>query len=558
VSVFQHPAAFLFLGAVLALLSRGKLRKIVLLASPALALYAVSMLTPDAVLTHSIPGFTLELLRVDRLSRFFAIIFCIASFLGTLYQLHLDDAGEPVSSLALAGGALGVVFAGDWLTMFVFWEAMTVASLFVIWFARTPGSHRAGLRYLFIHVVGGGTLFAGILLHWGGGGDTFFGPMTGPAGLSPAGWLILTGVCVNAAVPPLHTWLTDAYPECSVTGSVVQSAFTTKTAVFVLLRAFPGAEPLAVLGTVMAVYGVIYAVMSNDIRRLLAYHIVSQVGFMVAGIGLGTTMSMDGAAAHAFCHILYKALLFMGAGAIVHAAGTGKLTELGGLWRKMPVTMILFMIGAFSISGLPPFNGFISKSITLASAGEAHRPLIELFLELASVGTFLSIGLKLAYFAFLGTDRDITPKPLPPNMVGAMFGAAALCTLLGVFPGVLYDLLPLGTEYHPYTSSHVLSSLQLHIGTAAGFWLLLKLLWVRPYIALDVDWLYRKPFPAVLFPLVRGMRAFGGFFKEKGVAAVYSTVPGFMDVDAKRMPVGMALFWGIVFLSALALYSWNF
>ncbi|MFH1723579.1 MAG: Na(+)/H(+) antiporter subunit D [Elusimicrobiota bacterium] len=554
-AVFSHPATVLLAAALAALVTRGWVRKAVLLAAPVWALRAAAGLGSDAVWTHSTAGFTLELLRVDALSRLFAVVFCIVTLLSVLYGLHLKKRGEPAASVALAGASLGVVFAGDWLSLFVFWELMTVASLFVIWFAGTPGAHRAGFRYLLVHVFGGGLFFCGLLLHWAGGGDAAVGPLTG-APLSAAGWLILTGVAVNAAIPPLHAWLTDAYPECSVTGSVVQSAFTTKTAVYVLLRVFPGAEPLVVLGAVMALYGVVYAVLADDIRRLLAYHIVSQVGFMVAGVGMGTALSMNGAAAHAFCHILYKALLFMGAGAIVHAAGTGKLSELGGLWRRLPLVMTLFLVGAFSISGLPPLSGFISKGMTVAAAGASHRPAIELLLELASVGTFLSIGLKLAYFAFAGTERSIECRPVPNNMVAAMVATAALCAILGIFPRLLYALLPYHADYHPYTAGHVLGALQLHLGTAAGFWMLLKLLSPKPGIALDVDWLYRVPLPAAVRALAGGMKELGGAVQRRGVGFVYDAIPSDYDVDGRRLPVGMTLFWITLLVSLLALYAW--
>lgn len=550
--MLQHPALPLLLAAPLALLLRGKPRQILLLAAPILAYAVLAAVPAGGGLTHSLPGYTLQLLRVDKLSVLFGVVFCVITFAGLLYGLHQKKVTEAAASLALAGAALGVVFAGDWITMFVCWELMSVSSIFIIWLGGTDAAHRAGLRYLLVHVLGGGLLFAGILLHLSSGGDPAF-TFIGGGELTPAAWLILAGFAVNAAIPPLHPWLTDSYPECTISGSVVQSAFTTKTAVYVLLRAFPGTEVLAVLGTVMAVYGVVYAVMENNIRRLLAYHIVSQVGFMVAGVGIGTALSTDGAAAHAFCHILYKGLLFMGAGAVLYAAGKEKLTELGGLWHRIPVVMILFMVGALSISGLPPFNGFISKSMTISAAGIAHHPTLEFFLELASVGTFLSIGLKLAYFAFFGEDRELTCREIPANMTLAMTIAAVLCTLIGIFPDFIYRMLPGGSEYHPYTASHVLSSIQLHLGTAAGFWLMLKVLHVKPKIALDFDWLYRKPFAWGVGILVSKMREFGTFLKEDGVALVYAAVPYEYDVDSRRAPLGASLFWVTVFFAAVAL-----
>ncbi|OIO08731.1 MAG: hypothetical protein AUJ52_07650 [Elusimicrobia bacterium CG1_02_63_36] len=552
-----HPSIALFAAALALPFLKGSARRWAMILGPSLGLALLSGLGDGSTLFHALPGFTLELLRVDALSRLFGTVFCLVGVFGMLYASHLEESGEAASSLALIGGSLGVVFAGDWLTMFVFWELMSVFSVFVIWYAGTPESRRAGVRYLLLHVLGGGTLFAGILLHRAGGGAEAFASLTGEA-MTPGAWLILAGIAVNAAIPPLHTWLTDAYPACSVTGSVVQSAFTTKTAVYALIRAFPGQPVLIWFGAGMAVYGVFYAIFSNDIRRLLAYHIVSQVGFMVAGIGLGTALSLNGAAAHAFCHILYKGLLFMSAGAVVAAAGTGKLTELGGLARKMPEVCVFFFVGALSISGLPPFNGFVSKTMTIHAFGAAHRIGPELMLELASVGTFLSIGLKLGWFAFFAeakTERKL--RPVPKNMVAAMGGLAGLCLLFGVWPDLLYRALPFASEYRPYTADRVLGSIELHLGTALGFWILLSLLAVKPKIALDVDWLYRKPGAAVLSFAVALLKGVGALAQTRGVDAVYAAVPGEYDADGKRVPVGLTLFWISLFVALLAFYSWT-
>lgn len=554
----MHPSIPLFTAAALMPFIPRNLRSGLAVLAPALALVLVSGLPEGSTLFHTLPGFTLELLRVDGLSRLFAIVFCLVGVFGMLYASHLKDAGERSASLALMGGSIGVVFAGDWLTLFVFWELMSVFSLFVIWFAGSVAAQRAGTRYLLLHILGGGTLFAGILLHRAGGGaESFVALTTGP--MTPGAWLILAGIGVNAAIVPLHTWLTDAYPECSVTGSVVQSAFTTKTAVYALIRAFPGTDCLVWLGVAMALYGVVYAIFSNNIRRLLAYHIVSQVGFMVAGVGLGTELSLNGATAHAFCHILYKGLLFMSAGAIITASGSGKLTELGGLARRNPGIMLFFFIGALSISGAPPFNGFISKTMTIAAFGKAHHLGLEMLLELASVGTFLSIGLKLGWFAFFAPPAATEKKlhPIPNNMAAAMGGLAMLCVLFGVWPDLLYRALPYPVDYHPYTVTHVLGSLQLHLGTAVGFWLLLGVLAVKPKIALDVDWFYRKPGVFLFSGFVGAIKSVGTTVQRDGVNAVYAVIPTEYDVDGKRVPIGLSLFWISLFVGLIAFYSWT-
>ncbi len=331
-------------------------------------------------------------------------------------------------------------------------------------------------------------------------------------------YLILAGFLLNAAVPPLNAWLTDAYPEATVTGAVFMSAFTTKTAVYVLARAFPGIELLVWLGTVMALYGVIYAVLENDCRRLLAYHIVSQVGYMVAGIGIGTELAVNGATSHAFAHILYKGLLFMGAGAVIYVTGRRKLTELGGLYKAMPLTVALYMIGAFAISAFPFFSGFVSKSMVVAAAGQDHRALVMLALTMASSGTFLHTGLKLPYYMFFGTDRGLQAREPPGNMLAAMGMAAALCIAIGVFPGPLYALLPYPVVFEPYTGVHVTESLGILMFTALGFVIFLRALDPENTISLDTDWFYRKGARAFMWFAERPLARY-----EKAVSDVSET-----------------------------------
>jgi multicomponent Na+:H+ antiporter subunit D len=312
-----------------------------------------------------------------------------------------------------------------------------------------------------------------------------------PANAGVAEYLILAGFALNAAVIPLHAWLPDAYPEATVAGAVFMCAFTTKTAVYVLARGFPGFEILAIMGTAMTVYGVFYAVIENDMRRVLAYHIISQVGYMVAGVGIGTEMALNGACAHAFAHILYKALLFMGAGSVLYMVGTAKLSRLGGLYKYMPLTMIFYVVGAISISGFPLFSGFVSKSMIVAGAHEEGRIWLMLLMNLAGIGTFLSVGLKVTYFAFFGKDSGLKPQEPPKNMLWAMGLTSALCFIIGVYPKVLYVLLPFPVEYHPYNLHHLSEMLQILSFTGLVFFLLVKKLAPEDKMNLDMDIFYR-------------------------------------------------------------------
>ncbi len=491
---FVHPALFFILGAFLIPVFKGRIKQIYLLLIPAAAFYTVLNMNLGVYGEVNYLGFKIILGRVDRLTIVFAHVFTLMSFLGVLYGIHVKEDAQHIASYFYVGGSLGVVFAGDYLTVFIFWEMMALASTFLIWFRREPASLSAGFRYLLMHIFGGLLLLAGIFLHYQNTGSMAF-VVIPKASAGLAEYLILAGFALNAAVFPLHAWLADAYPEATVTGAVFMCAFTTKTAIYVLARAFPGYDVLAVMGTVMTVYGVCYATIENDMRRILSYHIISQVGYMVAGVGIGTELALNGACAHAYAHILYKALLFMGAGSVLMMTGTSKLNKLGGLYKYMPLTLIFYVVGGISISGWPLFSGFVSKSMIISGAGESHHPVLMVLMLLASVGTFLSVGLKLPYFAFFGKDSGLRPKEPPKNMLWAMGITSFLCFLIGVYPKVLYDLLPFkeaAAEFHPYNLPHLSETLQLMMFTGLGFFLLLKRLQPEAKINLDFDWFYRK------------------------------------------------------------------
>ncbi|MBU3932491.1 MAG: Na(+)/H(+) antiporter subunit D [Pseudomonadota bacterium] len=485
------PALIMLAGALFLPLLPRSYRSVFSLVIPLIALGLVWLAPSGTHLTLKLMDYHLVIYQVDRLSRVFGMIFALITVIGCLFAFHVKEAARQTAALLYSAGALGVTFAGDLITLFVFWELMSLPSTYLIWARGTRESEKAGMRYLMFHIFGGGLLFAGILVHVGETGRILIEQLTARNSLSS--WLILAGVALNAAVVPLHAWLSDAYPKATVTGAVFLSALTTKTAVYVLLRVFPGWEILIALGVVMTLYGIVFAFLANDIREILAYHIISQVGYMVAGAGIGTELAINGASAHAFSHILYKALLFMGAGAVLQTTGKSKLTDLGGLAKKQPLVFWLYMIGAFSISGFPIFNGFISKSMVIAAAAEAHYPLAMLLMTLASVGTFLSVGLKLPYGAWYGEDRGISPLPPPRNMYFAMAAAAFFCLLHGIMPGLLYGMLPYKVHFAPYTLPHLVETSQILLFTFVAFWIFRAKMAGEAGITLDVDWFYRRP-----------------------------------------------------------------
>jgi multicomponent Na+:H+ antiporter subunit D len=500
---WAHPGLVLILGGCLVPLFKGGLKRAAMLSAPAAALIDCLLLKPGMYGVTSFLGQELVFGRVDRLSLVFCYVFSIMALIGMTYALHVEDDWQHAAALTYAGSALGVTLAGDLLSLYVFWELMAVSSALLVFRRRERPAVAAGFRYLLVHVFGGLILLAGIVLHWSRTGSLAFGS-PGNADAGGIAWaLILGAFLLNAAVPPLGAWLPDAYPEATVTGAVFMTAFTTKSAVYALIRGYAGTELLVWLGAAMAIYGVVYAVLENDARRLLAYHIISQVGYMVCGVGIGTALALNGAAAHAFAHILYKALLFMGAGAVLQTTGLRKLSDMGGLYKTMPATLGLYMIGAFAISAVPLFSGFVSKSMVVAAAGESHRTAAFLMLSLASAGTFLHTGLKLPYYMFFGRDSGAYGDEPPRNMLVAMGLAASACVAIGVFPGLLYRVLPNQADFIPYTLRHVTSTVGMLAFTALGFFLLLRSLDPVPTISLDTDWFYRRG-AAGLMAFVKG------------------------------------------------------
>jgi multicomponent Na+:H+ antiporter subunit D len=338
-----------------------------------------------------------------------------------------------------------------------------------------------------MHIFGGCCLLTGIILHVVSQGSITVGPLQG----GWAAFFILIGFGLNTAFIPLHTWLPDAYPQGTITGSVFLSVFTTKTGVYALARCFSGTDFLAYMGAIMAVYGILFALLQNDTRKLLSYHIISQVGYMVAGIGIGSPLGVNGGIAHLTNNILYKTLLFMCMGSVIYRTGKEKLTELGGLARLMPITCVTCLIASLSISGAPGFNGFVSKGMVLSSVVEAHQPVLELMLILASVGTFLSFT-KLCYFTFFTKNEEIKAKEAPVNMQWAMMFTAFLCIFIGVYPKALFYILPNDpVNYHSYTPSHMVGVLQLFLLSGFVFMLAYRAFSPHPWIVLDFDYFYR-------------------------------------------------------------------
>ena len=488
------PPAFIFLaGTVFVPLLKGRLKSVYLLTLPVTAGLDMLFLPEGSSWTTMFLDYTLIFCRVDRLSLAFGYVFVLISFIGIIYALHLKDDLQQVAALSYAAGAIGVTFAGDLFTLYFFWEIMALASTVLILARRTRDARLAAYRYFMWHFFGGICLLAGIIMYTITRGTTAFDLI----GLSdPASAMIFIGFCLNAAVFPLHAWLPDAYPRATITGAVFMSALTTKSAVYILARTFPGNDILLWAGAFMTCFPIFYAVIANDMRRVLAYSLINQVGFMVCGIGIGSPLAINGVVAHAFCHIIYKALLFMSTGAVLHMTGKIRATDLGGLYKTMPYTAVCCIVGAASISAFPLFSGFVSKSLTVAAVAEAHQLVVWLMLLFASAGVFHHAGIKVPFFIFFGHDSGIRSKEPPPNMRIAMGLAAFICIFLGIYPAPLYAILPFPVDFVPYTAFHVVGMLQLLMFGALAFTMLVLSGYYPPELRavnLDTDWFLRLP-----------------------------------------------------------------
>jgi len=488
-----NPGIWLIVGALIAVLLPQTLSRWFAVILPVFLIAFLFSLNLDNYGTISFFDYSLETFRLDALSRVFGLIFLIASALGNLYALGDDvDKLQRSAALAYAGGAIAAVFAGDMITLFIFFEVAAVASVFLIWARRTERAFAAGMRYLIFQIGAGVILLAGLLIHFSVTGSIVFDKL----GLeAPGGILILIAFGIKSAFPLVHNWLQDAYPEATISGTVILSGFTTKLAIYALARSYAGTEILIWIGAVMAIFPIFYAIIENDLRRVLTYSLNNQLGFMVVGIGIGTEMALNGTVSHAFVHILYKALLLMSMGAVLLRTGTCNGTELGGLVKTMPWTAAFCIVGAASASAFPLFSGFISKSMIITAAGEQGYWIIWLILLFASAGVLYHSGIRIPYFAFFSEDKGHRVKEAPWPMLVAMGAAAFLCIIIGVFPAPLYAMLPFSVDYVPYTAYHVINQLQLLMFAALAF-TVLKLIKIYPSdtrgINLDTDWVYRK------------------------------------------------------------------
>ena len=556
------PGLILICGGLLVPLLPPRVRPWLMMVLPIVAFAHLLTLPHGEFGQVQVMDLSLVTLRVDKLSLLFGYIFLLAALLGGVYALHVRDIGQQAAALIYAGSALGAVFAGDLVTLFIFWEGIAVASVFLIWAAGTERAYRAGMRYLIIQVGSGVLLLVGVLIHYRQTGSLAFGAI----GLaSPGATLILIAFGIKCAFPLLHNWLQDAYPEATVTGTVLLSSFTTKVAVYALARGFAGTEILVPIGAAMTAFPIFYAVIENDLRRVLAYSLNNQLGFMVVGVGLGTELALNGAVAHAFADILFKGLLFMSMGAVLFRTGTVKGSELGGLYKSMPWTAGFCIVGAASISAFPLFSGFVTKSMVIAAAMDQGYFWTWIVLLFASAGVFHHAGIKIPYFAFFAHDSGKRCAEAPGHMLTAMAVAAVLCIGIGSFPWLLYSILPFTVDFHPYSLDHVVGQVQLLFLSALAFTILMRTGIYPPElrsINLDFDWFYRRLAPDVILAIARWVEsAWNGATAAaehamRNVLVVFERHIGPDGVLARAWPTGSMAFWATVMLAAYLVLSY--
>ena len=456
----------------------------------------------------------------DNLSFPFAIVFHIAAFLVIIYGSHIKDWKEQLAILSYSGAAIAALHAGDLFTLFLWWEATAFTSVILIFCGKTYRAYKSAIRYIVIQVGSGILLLSGAILLFQNSNEAIFQELDIN---STAGLLVFIAFGIKAAFPFFNGWLQDSYPEASEVGTVALSAFTTKLAIYALARSFAGVEILIYIGALMTFFPIFFAVIENDLRRVLAFSLNNQLGFMVVAIGIGTELAINGAVAHAFAHIIYKGLLFMSMGAVLYRVGTCKASELGGLFKYMPITAVCSIVGAVSISAFPLFSGFVAKSLIMSSLGYEGLTFIYFMLLFASAGVLHHSGIKIPFFAFFAHDSGLKPKEAPMNMIVAMLLSSLLCILIGIFPSQFYQILPYNTYYQPYDFSHVLSQLQLLMFAVFAFICLWHFKIYPPELnstVLNSDWFYRVLFYKIINVLINRTFEIWNIFSKKIISSI--------------------------------------
>lgn len=420
----------------------------------------------------SSPSIIGEYFYVHPYSRFVAFGFIFIGSMSIIYCLETSKPSEQIASLLALVSTLGIVFSANYIVMFFFWEMLTLTTSSLIFLEGSKKSYTMGLRFMFMQLSGGLFLLFGILKHYAAVGS--FTLVTPEAGLI----FFIIGIGIKSSFLPFHFWLPWGYPAASFSSSVLLSILTTKIGVYSVTRILPSLDFLPLMGGTMAIFGVCMAILQKDLRKLLSYHVISQVGYMIAAVGMGVPFSVDGGFLHLFNHMIYKSLLFMSAGALIFVTGKENMKELQhnqnseiknnvfSVLKSVPLAAISAVIGALAISGVPPFNGYVSKY--LLKYALTGNGIVEIMLFVAGIGTALSLT-KFVYFGFIASRID-NIRPLPFTMKLSMITMASLTLIYGLWPELIKQILPYSSSLNVYNIGGLTKAL---IPVTLGFLLFL-------------------------------------------------------------------------------------
>lgn len=515
-----HPGLVMFFFGILIFIFPERWRKYLMIVGSACSLIAFEMLGDHSALPVKITDtITLKLIDPDGVSMTFCMVFCTIAVINAVYSMDLHTKWEAGVTCFYVGSNMGIVLSGDLISFIAFWEMSAFASTYIIYARHRRKSSRAAFRYLLVHAFGGNMLLAGVILQIFHSGTEVVNIADVQGG---AFWLMLIGVAVNAAVPPFTGWIADAYPEATIPGTVYLGSYTTKAAIYAMITFFSGTYMLIYVGAFMAIFAACMALLENDIRRLLSYHIVSQLGMMVASLGVGSEIGIDGASAHAITNIFFKGVLLMCAGAIIQATGTAKITELGGLRKKMPITSTCFLISSLAIAGFPFLSGFASKALIMESLHGYGDGLPALLVTIAGVGTLLSITLKINYFVFFGkpTGEEVKIRNTTFSMVVAIMMGTVMSIVIGLDPDLLYQRLTYHSSVDPFTLPHIMEYVAIILGGSVPFFITLRIMKPHDEISIDFDWFYRRPLVKLVHRISVGIYGIFAWFDKNLLQSV--------------------------------------
>ena len=476
----------LFLGAFLTIIFGSKNKKIravivmsaVLISNVCIALLIKPVMIDGQIISYWLGGWELVAgyaigiaIEVDGLGLLFGCIVSIMILMSALYSFKYMSKKDVLEKyyvlfLMLSGSVMGLVLTGDLFNMYVMIEIMTFAAVALTAFNNNAnGALEAAFKYLVVGVMGSGFILLGTILIYSKLHTLNMAqiatllPLNMDATTVFAFALLFAGFGVKAFIVPFHPVAADAHMSSPASFSMLFSGVVNKTGVYALIRltyllfqvmGLPQAQGLVVfLGTISMFIGVTMALTQHDFKRLLAFHSISQIGYMVTAIGLSTALGLTGGLFHLMNHALFKGLLFLSAGAIIYRTGTSDLDKLGGLSKKMPKTTILFLMGAFSISGLPPFNGFVSKwyiyQAIYDKAGQtgnifyAFVTIISVVVSVMTLASFVKVS-QSVFFGQLPKEYE-NIKETPTSMRVPMWIMAILCVVTGVIPDLTIKYL---------------------------------------------------------------------------------------------------------------------